>query len=1125
MGWITILCIAGVWSSVASGQGQFERWQGPCTLMLGGSSTACSANNTIVLGGLFPLHRTNPNGSLTNDLCSNEILPVSVERMEAMRFAIEEINKLDKILPDIKLAFEMRDTCVTPVYTNLQTVRFVQREDAASCAIRQLPISGVVGAASSGSSIAAADLLRIFKIPQISYASTSAVLSEPRYNYFLRTVPPDIFQARALSSLSHALGLRYPGVLSTEGAYGRDGAAAVVQELTAQRGVCVATNADLGNNLFKPEDNPQYTQVFNDLTDNVSINSSATVAFSGRDAMLGFTKAIANRARKLPDNFAWFATDSWARNSAFLAEDLIDITRGTLGVTPATNVVPRFTDHYLSLNPANNTGPTRNPWLSELWRSIFNCDPDQCNVTMPQSSYCKECLANSLRNQTAFPYTQNSKIAFVFNAVYAFAKALDAMQKALCNGEKGFCQAMKATETSRNGAVDGTLLLTYLKSLTFDGESGTTVSFDEAGDPQTAVYGVYNIQQQDGEDEGHHERVGSWRQLSKNFTAMEKNTNVDGVLDIVSCSNPATNDSNCARSQLVLNTSAIQWRNKAFGYEARPRSVCSQQCKAGEMAVKIPDFPASVSPACCWKCEPCSSTTYTPQQTVPCRSCPALQKANKAHDGCDNLVKDVFSVHDKSALACIGIATIFLIPSLVAVPVIFSVIDIIPLKSKLRFSSMMISTIGTLGVFILVFLYLIPPSRAACTLRAVWSALALTSVIAPFLVENLDILVIYRRQQRSADITKPDPANSFEASSSHKSRRKLVSLATDRPFVSWAFVFIYSAVVVVLVLTIAIDPPTITNTVTPNVDWQVSCSISAVYWADMGIVVVLIFATMAVRFYCLYSGLYVPFTIRLAAFMLLASALLIASMLVGYSQLSRVVVQEAMLLFIQLAVALAIYSVTLQDLLSTLAPERSKKAGPGRYGGSNQPDGTPSLVQQVRHTLSERSLFNTEQRRKRSQMSTVVNEEKQLPPSDEPTAYGTGGSADTLEQGSCGTIDQPGAATSKYTASSSQASIESGYGGRSSEGVQLDIPVGLSPLSLDAYHDSALHQDEQSTSHQSRSNIDQPIAEYVLGDPDQTTGSATNGITTSLQVLPPAARTSSSNLIPKIDINDPESNV
>jgi metabotropic glutamate receptor 2/3 len=43
-----------------------------------------------------------------------------------------------------------------------------------------------------------ANLLRLFKIPQVSYASTSEALSDKtRFEFFARTVPPDKYQVDA----------------------------------------------------------------------------------------------------------------------------------------------------------------------------------------------------------------------------------------------------------------------------------------------------------------------------------------------------------------------------------------------------------------------------------------------------------------------------------------------------------------------------------------------------------------------------------------------------------------------------------------------------------------------------------------------------------------------------------------------------------------------------------------------------------------------------------------------------------------------------------------------------------------------------------------------------------------
>lgn len=59
------------------------------------------------------------------------------------------------------------------------------------------------------------------QIPQISYASTSAELSDKsRFEYFSRVVPPDNFQAQAIVEMVRQLGWEYVSTVAVEGDYG-----------------------------------------------------------------------------------------------------------------------------------------------------------------------------------------------------------------------------------------------------------------------------------------------------------------------------------------------------------------------------------------------------------------------------------------------------------------------------------------------------------------------------------------------------------------------------------------------------------------------------------------------------------------------------------------------------------------------------------------------------------------------------------------------------------------------------------------------------------------------------------------------------------------------------------------
>ncbi|KAI5746105.1 hypothetical protein M8J76_017319 [Diaphorina citri] len=82
-------------------------------------------------------------------------------------------------------------------------------------------ISGVVGAASSVTSIQVANLLRLFKIPQVSFFSTSPELSnKQRFEYFTRTIPSDHYQVKAMVEIVKKLRWSYVSIIYEESNYG-----------------------------------------------------------------------------------------------------------------------------------------------------------------------------------------------------------------------------------------------------------------------------------------------------------------------------------------------------------------------------------------------------------------------------------------------------------------------------------------------------------------------------------------------------------------------------------------------------------------------------------------------------------------------------------------------------------------------------------------------------------------------------------------------------------------------------------------------------------------------------------------------------------------------------------------
>ncbi|TMS19268.1 Metabotropic glutamate receptor 3 [Larimichthys crocea] len=191
------------------------------------SKREITLDGDLMIGGLFPVHQK---GEGAED-CGKINAQRGIQRLEAMLLALDEINKDDRILPGIRLGSHILDTCSKDTYALEQSLEFVRAsltkvDDSeytcpdGSYAIHDdvpLAISGVIGGSYSDVSIQVANLLRLFQIPQISYASTSAKLSDKtRYDYFARTVPPDFYQAKAMAEILRYFNWTYVSTVASE---------------------------------------------------------------------------------------------------------------------------------------------------------------------------------------------------------------------------------------------------------------------------------------------------------------------------------------------------------------------------------------------------------------------------------------------------------------------------------------------------------------------------------------------------------------------------------------------------------------------------------------------------------------------------------------------------------------------------------------------------------------------------------------------------------------------------------------------------------------------------------------------------------------------------------------------
>ncbi|XP_072308409.1 metabotropic glutamate receptor 4-like [Eucyclogobius newberryi] len=489
----------------------------------------------ISLGGLFPVHARGHDGKPCGELKKEK----GIHRLEAMLFALDRINNDHNLLPNITLGARILDTCSRDTHALEQSLTFVQaliekdgsdvkcRDGGSPIITKPERVVGVIGASSSSVSIMVANILRLFKIPQVSYASTAPELSDnTRYDFFSRVVPPDTYQAQAMVDIVKAMRWNYVSTVASEGNYGESGVDAFIQKSREDGVVCISQSVKIPREPKSTE----FDKVIRRLRENP--NARVVIIFANEDDIRRLLQA-AKKANQT-GHFIWVGSDSWgSKISPVLHQE--EMAEGAVTILPKRQSIKGFDRYFISRTLENNR---RNIWFAEFWENNFSCKLSRHAVK--KGSGLKKCT-NQERIGKDSNYEQEGKVQFVIDAVYSMAHALHNMHKELCPGKVGLC--------ARMDPINGTHLLKHIRRLNFAGIAGNPVLFNADGDAP-GRYEIYQYQIQNKTAE--YKIIGHWT------------------------------------DQLHLNIRTMHWPG---GLRQIPTSICSQACQAGERKKIVKGIP------------------------------------------------------------------------------------------------------------------------------------------------------------------------------------------------------------------------------------------------------------------------------------------------------------------------------------------------------------------------------------------------------------------------------------------------------------------------------------------------------------------------------------------------------
>ncbi|XP_071334441.1 olfactory receptor CB1 [Trachinotus anak] len=651
------------------------------------AQSICGAHapGDVVIGIMLPCHqkvkgigeRIRPE----NFLCSNFDLR-SFLRSLAIIHELEEINAAD-FLPGVHLGYLMCDTC-SYASKALQDVRHMLAVNGSldvKCNYTDFrpTVKIILGALYSEESIALARLLNVYMVPLLSSTSSSPELSDKlRYPVFMRTIPSDYHQTKAVAKLMHQYHWNWIGVVYGDDEYGKAAFQSFLMDAETND-VCVAYHEVLPHNLDDSHSGERIKQVAQQIH-----SSSAQVVLLILKAELVeilFKEMIRTNTSRI-----WIASDVWSRSWSLAQMDDINRVGDILGFTFVAGKSESF-DNYLKNLTATPGG--YNYFIEEYKNLRFNCSSECFSIKPP--SYCPspELLKIKSGDACNFKEPQEQNDDYLVTAVDTSETFLSRVAVwAVANALKTL---LKCNSSSCSGEINFPpwKLLKKLKEVRFKLDN-QNFYFDKNGD---FVNGYDLII---WEKFGHHRR---FKKIGK-YQVLHERVEVD------------------VESFTWLSTGNI----------TKPQSRCSASCLPGWVK-KI------LNVSCCYNCTQCMEGTYSDGPDFnACKKCPNGTWSLKGWDHCKPRRDSYMRWSDPHPITLVAAAAFGILLLLVTLIIFLVYRDSPPMKrAEVRLSCVMMA--GLAVSFASVVCFMGRPTIHLCRARQVMYAMGFTLCVSCILVK------------------------------------------------------------------------------------------------------------------------------------------------------------------------------------------------------------------------------------------------------------------------------------------------------------------------------------------------------------------------------------------------------
>ncbi|XP_068964094.1 extracellular calcium-sensing receptor-like [Petaurus breviceps papuanus] len=608
-----------------------------------------------------------------------------------MLFAVEEANRDPSFLPNVTVGFQLYDSCVSGPRALGSTLGLLSgqlRPTPNFDCCPQHRLLGIIGGMTSPESEAMAELLSVYKVPQISHGSQHPQFSDHhRFPSLLRTVPSRAHLPQAMAKILLYFNWTWVGLVGSDtGAF--EWLDQEFQKEVGKNGGCVSFSKRIDYHKVTVDD-AAYT--IQGSTAKVVICDCYHIHFILLAKALQ-KKSVANRI--------WLMSTSFSPDASVLSREAREMLNGGLFMGIHTGPMPGL-EHFLStLHPAMYP---HNHLIKLFWQELLGCTWPGLKPEGPQAGRVPpNCTGLEHLTPTHLSVLNLDDLTATYQAYLAAKAFLVAYQNLrVCSLGEGQSTGSSCAST---GDARPRQFLQYLRAVHFTTRAQEEIFFTQDGEIP-AIYDVISIN------------------LAPDHTLQ---TSKIGHLDF----------REPPGKELVINSSTIIW---AEGPGKTPLSVCSEACPLGTRKSVIQG-----QPSCCYQCLHCpkGAIAYVPD-SASCLKCPEDQWPNNEKDQCIPKILDFLSYKEPLGIA-LATSTTFLFLLALTIIGIFIRHHHTPIvrANNQKLSYILLCSLAL--CFLCPFMFIGHPIPLTCALRQVSFGIIFTVCVSTTLAKTIIVVSAFR---------------------------------------------------------------------------------------------------------------------------------------------------------------------------------------------------------------------------------------------------------------------------------------------------------------------------------------------------------------------------------------------